>query len=418
MKRKQILAWLLLAVMFSVLCTGCAKKETEVPPEEPPSTNEPSVPPAPAEPESTEEPDEIPPEEEDVQFDSDTTVYAPILDATCSILYNGLSETADERYVPFGVFEMAMWATERGELLESVGYTITDLSGDGVPELLIGMLPDETAEVETKCVLFGGYTCKDGELVTFLEGWARNSYQWMGDRRFYLSGSGGASRAMFGTYQLTSDGTALTCEDFYFTSEKDADFQVIGRYHNTTGDWDKDTSEELNISEDAFWRIMNSYEDDCRQLELTPFSVYRHTDGTNDASTQQSAACKVRVDYLEDVADKLTDYRDAALEDDTLAGGDYETKVVFRADEEVSDFTLLALELRDVDEDGHAVFAVTPGFSLPKLEPGAPLAVPMSFPGDIPNNGFSYVDKQGVTRQFSLSMSGRDGSLVILPIDG
>lgn len=399
MKRKGRIAWLLTAAMLAALCAGCGAKGMDAPtgpavPDTPPAAQEQTTEPAPPE----------------IDYDA---VYTPVLDETCEVLYNGYDDERGYRYVPAGLYELAMWL-DRDELLGSVGYVIADLSGDGVPELLIGMLPDETAEVETKCVVFGGYTCSGGEPAAFLEGWARNSYQWLGGGRFYNFGSAGAVYSAFGAFRLSEDATELICEDFYFTHEKDESFQEIGLYHNTTGAWDREASEELDMTDEAFWQIMDAYESECLPLELTPFSDYAYT-GAIDAP--RGSGSEVRADYLEDVAAELTYYEDAALYDGSLGGGDYETTVVFRSDAGVRTFRVLALALRDVDAAGRAVFDVSTVLELPALRAGIPLAVPMSFPGDIPNNGFSYVDEQGITRQFTLSMSGRDGSLVIAPLE-
>lgn len=37
----------------------------------------------------------------------------------------------------------------------------------------------------------------------------------------------------------------------------------------------------------------------------------------------------------------------------------------------------------------------------------------LEFPGDMPSNGISYVDADGVTRNFAVDMSGMDGSLFL-----
>jgi hypothetical protein len=70
-----------------------------------------------------------------------------------------------------------------------------------------------------------------------------------------------------------------------------------------------------------------------------------------------------------------------------------------------------------VDAEGKATFDVETVFNIPSLRSGIPLAVPMSFPGDIPSNGFSYTDTDGTTKTYSIGVSGRDGSLVVTPLD-
>jgi len=44
----------------------------------------------------------------------------------------------------------------------------------------------EAAEIPEVQLLLGGYSRKDGEPVCFLEGWARNVYEWLGGGRFFF----------------------------------------------------------------------------------------------------------------------------------------------------------------------------------------------------------------------------------------
>lgn len=398
---KKRIAAALLATMLVMLCAGCAAKEdrSAAPPEAPDASAE----------QTAEQPQQPAPEAEPPKEPEEPdylAVYAPVLDEICDVLYNGLDDGKEYPNAPSGVIEMAMWM-ERGELTASVGWKLTDISGDGVPELLVGTLRSERSEAEQP-VVFGGWTCRDGEPVCFLDGWGRNSYQWMGGGRFYHFGSGGAAYSSFGSYQVTPDGTELSCEDFYFTEPKKDDDYDVCCYHNTTGAWDSAQAEELDIDSDAFWKLSDELAAQCVDPELLPFSDYEYT-GPVGGSV-------VRADYLEDVQGRLAQCEDlsAKLPD---GGANAETTVVFRAVADVKDFKLLALELRGVGDDGHADFAKTEVLSLPELRAGEAVSVPMSFPGDIPSNGFSYVAADGAGAAFTLSMSGYDGSLVTAPLD-
>lgn len=340
------------------------------------------------------------------------SIYAPVLDETRGVLLYGIEDGRGYQYAASGILEMRSWMDADG-LLSSVGYAITDVSGDGAPELLVGIIPDNTGEVEIKNSILGGYAWKDGEIVTFLDGWGRNGYQWMGGGRFYNSGSAGAMSSVFGVYQITPDGAELVCEDFYFTAEKDENYEEIVFYHNTTGLWDKDAPETLAISEDEFWHSVQAYADQCLPLEMTAFSEYPRTGTEGDEGhVSQTDTGEVRVDYAADVLSNLPYFEDVSADEVGI-----EEKVVFQSANGVQDFKVLALQLEDVDDEGHATFSTSVVYEQPELQAGVPLVVPMAFPGDIPNNGFSYVDSQGVTRRFTVSVSGFDGSLVTAPFD-
>ena len=97
----------------------------------------------------------------------------------------------------------------------------------------------------------------------------------MEDGRFFNIGSAGAAYTIFGTYTLSPDGTALVCQDYYVTYEKDESFTEIGFYHNTDGVWDPALSEELELSDDAFWALETELESQVRPMTFTPFSAYQ-----------------------------------------------------------------------------------------------------------------------------------------------
>ena len=106
------------------------------------------------------------------------------------------------------------------------------------------------------------------------EGWTRNAWCLMADGGFYNSGSNGAAYALFGTYDLDKDGTKMTARDFYFTYEKtEGNYDDIGFYHNTTGMYDKNVSELLDMSEDAFWGLMENYQSRIENPNLTALST-------------------------------------------------------------------------------------------------------------------------------------------------
>ena len=93
-------------------------------------------------------------------------------------------------------------------------------------------------------------------------------------------------------------------------------------------------------------------------------------------------------------------------------GGEYAVQLVCAASGPVTDFRVLSLVMTDFRDDG-PVFAETELYRQETLTPGCPLAVTLTFAGDLPNNGISYVDDTGETLRFALSMSGEDGSLLL-----
>ena len=151
-----------------------------------------------------------------------------------------------------------------------IGYKVEDISGDGIPELMLGYVPNGKDGVGKGSMVISLFTQVDGNTKLMFEGYYKNRYDWLGDGRFYYYGSGGAIYSMFGTYELV--GTELKCEDYYFTHEKDDSYEEIGYYHNTSGEWEVDVSEEL--SEDDFWSMESELSQGIREMEWNTFAGY------------------------------------------------------------------------------------------------------------------------------------------------
>ena len=214
------------------------------------------------------------PKTTDGGFEAETaeSLYRPVLQETYEIVRNGYDENADYSYLSSGLMERLMYPGDRN-LMESIGYLMEDISGDGIPELLIGETVDyEYDDKGERSFLFKAYTCRDGELVQIFEGWGRSSYQWTGDNGFYYYGSGGASNSLFGRAHLRKDGTELIWDEVYLTEEVFPD--GLGIFYNTTGSWDAADSEKLDISQNEFWEIMNDMEDACKIVPFTPIGEF------------------------------------------------------------------------------------------------------------------------------------------------
>ena len=292
--------------------------------------------------------------------------------------------------------EMGVLETARGmgdSAVYEMGYLIEDLSGDGIPELLVGELYGITNAL---------YTLVDGKPELVFEGWYRSSYVYMGSGYFYYHGANSAAESGQGLFYLTKDGTRLECESFLFTGlNSDGDMVV---YSNETGSWDPAESEKSDMTAEDFWALDPAGD----PLSITPFSV---TGGWKAVEPNP-----VSVEYLP--KGMFPDYYV------TLYDGDGAAFLLFTADSPVTEFTVLTLELEDFTETGVTIFSATPVVleegldSLPEvMTADTPVAVQLGFMGTIPNYGISYVDGDGDLRRFALVQSGYDGSVLLKEAD-
>ncbi len=258
--KKELTVFCLLMAIFASVLAGCGAKQTP--------TQQPGTPAAP-------EPSMTPDPKAEKAYQEAMRAYETVMEQNCDIIYNGYSTENDYPFVSFGVIEIS--SMERGALLQYLGYAFEDVSGDGIPELIIGTIPNENAEVPEIQMFFGGYACKEGEPVCFLNGWARNVYEWLGGGRFFNYASGGYANSGFGTFRLSEDGAELQCEDWYFSDLKNESDSDLTYYHNATGAWDKNAAEELDLDAAAFWALSEKFDAERKMMKLTPFAEYPYT---------------------------------------------------------------------------------------------------------------------------------------------
>lgn len=187
------------------------------------------------------------------------------------ILANGATDAGEQDFT--GVEEALNWMKVEGAL-SGVGYLEKDITGDGVPELIIGAVPGTGTQTGADNAAYAVYTLVSGRPQLVFEGWERNRYRYLGNGRFFNQGSNGAMYSIFGTYALSSNGQSLQNEEYFFTYDKAN--QGMGLYRNTTGQWDPAVSEELKITESAFWQIEKRMENQIVRMNFIPLKNFDH----------------------------------------------------------------------------------------------------------------------------------------------
>ena len=401
--RKRVLAIALMTTVFAMSLTACDKNEDSKETTKNTETKETTK----KEEETIEETtEETTKKEEKTTYDLEEYGYDKILQQYDTYLTTGGDDYEGETgYTAI----METIHSEGAEApTELVGFGVEDLSGDGIPELYIGRVTGYTEENEgtTTTDIYAVYTCVNGSPQFVFEGWSRNSYTYAGDGIFMNSGSAGADSSCYGKYELTEDATALNCKDFYFSCAYDENYDDIRYYHNTSGDWDIDVSEELDWDSEYFFDYQTQY-GEAMPLDIRTFDKY---DGELDVNSPDIDA-NVSTGSL-----SIQEVTDLSLYDDyseyTVSTEEPLTYAMLSTDGEIKKLKIYNIEL--VDAEGELpIFNSTLNYDFGTITSDVPLVLDIPLVETIPTVGISYVDENGITVYYAIQLSGEDGSLYL-----
>ena len=201
-------------------------------------------------------------------------VYQPVFDEIFEIIDYGYNMDREYTYASNGLVDKIETARNEGNM-DEIGYRYEDVSGDGIPELLIGYNADYLQNGGESYIL-NLFTIKDDKPYTTYAGHWRSGYQRYNDSQFFFTGSGGMSFVQMGLNHLSKDGTEIEWDDFYFTDEKED--REIGIYYNKTGTAEAKEAEELAISMDDYYEIMDDLAYNCKTFGWTSLLSLRDTE--------------------------------------------------------------------------------------------------------------------------------------------
>ncbi len=199
----------------------------------------------------------------------DEDIYEPVFTEILDIINYGYNIDSEYDYASGSLTEHINYGGMKDPLNE-VGYRLEDISGDGVPELLVGYDADYL-NYGGESYITGIYSIKDGKPYVAYAGGTKGSCQRLDDTHFYSSLSGGVSLTVFGEFHLSNDGCDMVWDGCYFTDEKEDG--SIGFYYNKTGVIDADLSEEMENGDEIFGEIMGDLAYNCIRIEWTPIGT-------------------------------------------------------------------------------------------------------------------------------------------------
>lgn len=207
-------------------------------------------------------------EQEATVYLKSCTTYQDILDNAYEVIVaeRGADITvADGLFSYTGIYEAGI-GRDTNEALSAIGYTLYDVDGNGIEELIIA----DTGEGVWDNRIMLMYTLHDDKPVLLIDGWARNAYYLLNDNTIFNEGSGGAAYTIFATYRMAENGIDLDLIDYYYSGYYgDSEW---GWFHNTTGEMTEDESEIIEFEdENTFINMMDGYYAQVKELELTFF---------------------------------------------------------------------------------------------------------------------------------------------------
>lgn len=111
----------------------------------------------------------------------------------------------------------------------------------------------------------------------------------------------------------------------------------------------------------------------------------------------------ISANYADDLLLKSGNYHHFVGDD-----SEYAVHIAFRAHETLTDFTLCSMELTETMEVAEQIFFLS------QLEPGKPLVADLDFPGDMSTYAVFFTDSRGTARQYTVSISGRNGAIELI----
>ena len=189
-------------------------------------------------------------------------IYSSILDSFYYQMTGSWDETDDISY-------MFYWDYTYVQSPSDAGYMLTDMNGDGTPELLVSTVKDAEDGL-----IYDLYTCADGVAVHTASSGERTRYSICEDGTVFYEGSSGANNSSYAAYGIdTEDGSLELKEAVRYDADQDKDNPW---FHGTDGGYDGkngfDYSLMSNISEEEAQGIIDSYH--IAPLELTLFDGY------------------------------------------------------------------------------------------------------------------------------------------------
>ena len=319
--------------------------------------------------------------------------YAPIMESAYAfVLKNGEEK---EGFNSLAEVKQFNGAQKAGEL---IGYTLQDISGDGVPELILGYADKKQGQGAYSSEIYAVYTLENGKPQLKFEAWFKDRLRLLKDNTLFMQGTSGAAESYTGRFALA--GTKKKCLDFFFTKPDEQNPGQIIVYHNQNGISDPKQSEKSSVSLEELGDMGSDFS--FEPVEFLPLKNYPQQ-GFKGLSKKHISIAWQR--------DSKMDL--AQAERFSAPNATPSAKVVLTSDEALPNFKVLGLDVANIDESGQISYHVKDLYTKDSLQKNTPFVLTLTTFESIPYTGISFEDDLGRVRQFAIGQSGMDGSVML-----
>lgn len=319
--------------------------------------------------------------------------YAPIVESAYAfVLKNGEEK---EGFNSLAEVKQFNGTQKAGEL---IGYTLQDISGDGVPELLLGYAEQKQGQGVYGSDIYAVYTLENGKPQLQFEAWFKDRLRLLKDNTLFMQGTSGAAESYTGRFAL--EGTQKKCLDFFFTKPDEQNPGQIIVYHNQTGASDSKQSEKSAVSLEELGDMGSDFS--FEPVEFLPLKNYPQQGFKGLAKKHINIAWQ---------RDSRLDL--AQAESFSAPNAAPSAKVVLTSDEALPSFKVLGLEVANIDEGGQISYTVKDLYTKDSLPKNAPFVLTLTTFESIPYTGIAFEDDLGRVRRFAIGQSGMDGSVYL-----
>lgn len=145
-----------------------------------------------------------------------------------------------------------------------LGYTLQDLDGNGVQELI---LASDEYNSNYPNIIYSIYTIRNGEAVCATNSYARQRYFMLVDGTFLMEGSNSATSSCWITYSF--NGASLSLQEQVWSSDQPHDLADFAPYYYYCG---RPYGEEEPITYDVAARTIENWERTVMLPSLTPIN--------------------------------------------------------------------------------------------------------------------------------------------------